>query len=147
MPSTVALIISIGASMLASSAASQSSRVQLRKSPGGGPPALLTRMSGCGQAASAAARPAGVTMSAATVMTSTPVAARISVAVFSSASAPRATSVTLTPSRARAKAQPRPSPLLDAQTSAALPLIPRSMFSLSGKRDQPVEGFRLLDAG
>jgi hypothetical protein len=46
--------------MLASSAAIQSSRVQLRKSPGGGPPALLTRISGCGQAASAAARPSGV---------------------------------------------------------------------------------------
>jgi hypothetical protein len=46
MPSTVALISSIGVSMLASSALIQSSRVQLRKSPGGGPPALLIRMSG-----------------------------------------------------------------------------------------------------
>ena len=41
MPSTVALISSIGVSMLASIALIQSSRVQLRKSPGGGPPALL----------------------------------------------------------------------------------------------------------
>jgi hypothetical protein len=49
MPSTVALISSIGASMLASSAASQSSRDQSRKSPGGGPPALLTRMSAAGR--------------------------------------------------------------------------------------------------
>jgi hypothetical protein len=53
MPSTVALISSIGVSMFASIAAIQSSRVHSRKSPGGGPPALLTRMSTCGQAASA----------------------------------------------------------------------------------------------
>ena len=59
MPSTVALISSIGVSMLASIALIQSSRVQLRKSPGGGPPALLIRMSGLGQAFSAAARPSG----------------------------------------------------------------------------------------
>ena len=59
MPSTVALISSIGVSMLASIALIQSSRVQLRKSPGGGPPALLIRMSGSGQAFSAASRPAG----------------------------------------------------------------------------------------
>jgi len=53
-PSTVALISSIGVSMLASIALIQSSRVQLRKSPGGGPPALFTRMSGSGQAFSTA---------------------------------------------------------------------------------------------
>src|SRR5215471_8700035 len=63
MPSTVALISSIGVSMLASTALIQSSRVQLRKSPGGGPPALLMRMSGSGQAFSTASRPAGVVMS------------------------------------------------------------------------------------
>ena len=57
MPSTVALISSIGVSMLASIALIQSSRVQLRKSPGGGPPALLIRISGSGQAFSAASRP------------------------------------------------------------------------------------------
>ena len=45
MPSTVALISSIGVSMLASSALIQASRSQSRKSPGGGPPALVTRMS------------------------------------------------------------------------------------------------------
>jgi hypothetical protein len=39
--------------MFASIAFSQSSRVHLRKSPGGGPPALLIRMSGFGHAASA----------------------------------------------------------------------------------------------
>ena len=71
MPSTVALISSIGVSMLASIALIQSSRVQLRKSPGGGPPALLIRMSGSGQAFSAASRPAGVVMSPATSVTVT----------------------------------------------------------------------------
>ena len=38
-------------------------------SPGGGPPAFVTRMSGCGHAASAAARPSGVVMSQATAVT------------------------------------------------------------------------------
>jgi hypothetical protein len=72
MPSTVALISSIGVSMLASSALIQSSRVQLRKSPGGGPLALLTRISGSGQALSTASRPAGVVMSPTTSVTVTP---------------------------------------------------------------------------
>ena len=49
MPSTVALMSSIGVSMLASSALIQTSRSHSRKSPGGGPPALVTRMSGDGQ--------------------------------------------------------------------------------------------------
>jgi len=71
MPSTVALISSIGVSMLASIALIQSSRVQLRKSPGGGPPALLIKISGSGQAFSAASRPAGVVMSPATSVTVT----------------------------------------------------------------------------
>ena len=62
----------------------------VRKSPGGGPPALLTRMSGSGQAASAASRPSGVVMSPATSITFTPIGLRISSAVSSSASAPRA---------------------------------------------------------
>ena len=72
MPSTVALINSIGVSMLASIALIQSSRFQLRKSPGGGPPALLIRISGSGQAFSAASRPAGVAMSPATSVTVRP---------------------------------------------------------------------------
>ena len=76
MPSTVALMSSIGVSMLASSARIHASRSQSRKSPGGGPPALLTRMSGCGHAASAAARPSGVVMSHATHATARPARAR-----------------------------------------------------------------------
>src|SRR6195256_4201361 len=95
MPSTVALISSIGVSMLASIALIQSSRVQLRKSPGGGPPALLIRMSGSGQAFSTASRPAGVVMSPTTSVTVTSgLALRISSAGFFNTSAPRAVSVT-----------------------------------------------------
>src|SRR6185312_7303908 len=69
--STVARISSIGVSMLASSALIQTSRFHSRKSPGGGPPALLTRMSGSGQEANAALRPSAVVMSQATVVTLT----------------------------------------------------------------------------
>ena len=98
MPSTVKRIISIGESIMASSAAIQSSRDQSRKSPGSGPSALLSRISGSGHAASAAARPAPLVISAATVLTLTPVAAAISAPVFSSASRRRATMVTSTPS-------------------------------------------------
>ena len=57
---------------MVSSAEIQSSRVQVRKSPGRRPSALFTRMSGAGQAASAASRPCGVVMSAATAVTVTP---------------------------------------------------------------------------
>src|SRR4030081_3509560 len=57
MPSTVALISMIGVSMLALTAFCQSSTDHSRKSPCGGPPPLLTRMSGVGQGASAAGGP------------------------------------------------------------------------------------------
>src|SRR5215831_11925816 len=63
MPSTVALISMIGVSMLLLTAFCQSSTDHSRKSPCGGPPQLLTRMSGLGHALSAAARPASVEMS------------------------------------------------------------------------------------
>ncbi len=129
MPSTVALIRKIGVSMLASSARSHASRSHSRKSPGGGPPALLTRMSGLGHAWSSAARTASVVTSPATVVTRTPVASRISFAAASSASLVRALIVRFTPSRASDMAQPLPSPLLAAQTIAFLPLIPRSMVA------------------
>ncbi|MNT54468.1 hypothetical protein D3C72_1916370 [compost metagenome] len=127
MPSTVALISSMGVSMLALSATIQSSHVHWRKSPGLGPAALVTRMSGAGQASRTSARPCTVVTSAATVHTCTPVASRMSLAVASSACAPRATMVSDAPSSASANAHARPSPLLAAQTSAVLPLIPRSM--------------------
>src|ERR1700756_5134874 len=57
MPSITALINIIGVSMLALTAFCQSSTDHSRKSPCGGPPQLLTRMSGFGQAARAAAGP------------------------------------------------------------------------------------------
>ena len=130
IPSTVALMSSIGASMLAVTPRIQSSRDQSRKSPGGGPPALLTSMSGSGQAASRARWPSGAVTSQATALTSTPVAARISAAVASSGPGVRAAMVTPAPSRARDIAQARPSPLLDAQTIALRPDRPRSMVNL-----------------
>ena len=47
----------IGVNMLPSTALRQSSSAKSLKSPGGGPPALLMRMSGLGQAASSCLRP------------------------------------------------------------------------------------------
>ena len=99
MPSTVALMSSIGVSMLASIARIHASRSQSRKSPGGGPPALVTRMSGSGHAASAAARPSGVVMSHATSRAGRRRSPR---AVCASVASVRATIVTSTPSRASA---------------------------------------------
>ena len=126
--STVALISAIGVSMLASSAASHCSRSQSRKSPGGGPPALFTRMSMRGAAASAAARPVSVVMSPATATTCTAgLSARSFAACACSASSPRAVITTLTPSAASASAQPAPRPFEAAHTRAHLPEIPRSM--------------------
>mmetsp|Transcript_41080 Transcript_41080/g.114270 ORF Transcript_41080/g.114270 Transcript_41080/m.114270 type:complete len:272 (-) Transcript_41080:830-1645(-) len=126
--STVAWISSMGASMLASSAAIHCARSQSRKSPGGGPPALLMRMSTCGQAASAAARPCGVAMSPATARTSTAgFSARSAAAVACRSASPRAVMTTWAPSPTSASAQPRPSPLLAAHTRAQRPFNPRSM--------------------
>ena len=70
IPGSTACISAIGVSMLASSALMKSSRPQSDHSPGGGPPALVTRMSN-GPCASTAARPASVVMSPATVTTFT----------------------------------------------------------------------------
>src|SRR5438445_11778504 len=83
IPSTVALISMIGVSMLALTAFCQSSTDHSRKSQCGGPPQLLTRISGLGQAASAAARPASVEMSPGTAVTFEPVSLRIASAVCS----------------------------------------------------------------
>src|SRR6185436_4126516 len=116
----------MGVIMLPSTALRQSSSAKSLKSPGGGPPALLMRMSGSGQAASSALRPASVVTAHTTGVTFTPVGPS-SLAVAWSASAPRAQIVTLTPSRASAWAQPLPNPFDAAQTMAFLPLMPRSM--------------------
>src|SRR5215216_4220929 len=130
MPSTDALMNSIGVSMLASIALIQASRSQSRKSPGGGPPALLMMMSGSGQAASTCLRPASVVTSTAIGVTFTPVFLRISSAVASSSTLVRALITKSTPSCASAMAQPLPSPLLAAQTIALRPLMPISIASL-----------------
>lgn len=136
----------MGVSMLASTAAMKSSRLQSLHMPGGGPPAFVTRMSALGAAAITLARSTSAVMSPATVVTSTPWAARIPEAVASSASAPRALMTRLTPASASASAQPRPSPLDAAQTIAVRPLIPRSMSlpphsrnasAARGNRNQP----------
>jgi len=124
MPSTTARISMMGVIMLALTASCHVFSSQSRKSPSGGPPALLTRMSGAGHAASTAARPSGVVMSQTTAVTPTPVSLRISSAVASSRPRERALITRSTPSRARAWAQPRPSPWLDAHTMALRPRIP-----------------------
>ena len=127
MPSTLALMNSMGVSMLASSALIQSSRFQSRKLPGGGPPALLTMMSGSGQAASTCLRPSSVVTSTATAVTFTPYFFLISSAGASSSDLVRALMTRSTPSPASAMAQPLPSPLLAAQTMALRPLMPISI--------------------
>ena len=130
IPSTVALMSSIGVSMLASSARSHASRSQSRKSPGGGPPALLTRMSG--SRASRERRGAALRRrDVARDLTDRSPGARRRSPPPCAAARPRvrATIVTSQPASASACAQPRPSPLLAAQTSARRPAIPRSMAS------------------
>ena len=100
----------------------------------GGPPQLFTRMSGLGQAASAAARPASVEMSPGTAVTLAPVSFRISAAVCSRVSSVRAVIVNSTPARPSDIAQARPNPLLAAQTRALRPLMRKSnMWSSSGE--------------
>src|SRR5687768_16635734 len=129
MPSTVALISSMGVSMLASTALIQASRSQSRKSPGGGPPAFVTTMSKSLRKANTFARPSGVVMSTAIGSTcvpfGTPGSARKRSAAACKASAVRATMTTCAPSRASACAQPKPKPLLAPQTSAHLPVMPK----------------------
>src|SRR5258708_25368365 len=122
MPSIVALISMIGVSMLALTAFCQSSTDHSRKSPCGGPPQLLTRISGLGQAASAAARPASVVMSPGTAVTLAPVAARNSGAAASRSDPLRAGTTPSTPSLPTHPCPAFPSPLLAAPTVALLPL-------------------------
>ena len=131
MPSTTALISMMGVTMLPFTAFIQAVSSHSRKSPRGGPPALFTRMSGSGHAASTLARPSGVVMSAATAVTVRPVAERISAAVASSSLAVRELITKSTPFLASDIAQAFPSPLLAAHTIAFLSLMPRSMVVLA----------------
>ena len=66
MPSTVALMSSIGVSMLASIARSHASRSQSRKSPGGGPPGVVDQDVRLRARRERRAAPFGVVMSHAT---------------------------------------------------------------------------------
>src|SRR5947209_12024118 len=84
-------------------------------------------MSGWGQAARSAARPSVVPTSAATVLTLAPVSRTISLAAASSARSSRPFITTSQPASASAVAQAFPRPLLEAQTTALRPLMPRSM--------------------
>ena len=133
MPSMVAFISSMGVNMFASTALIQASRSHSRKSPLGGPPALVTTMSkflpGPPATDQMAARPASVVMSCATGNTVTP-CWRKPAAEASRTAAPRETITRFTPACASALAQPQPKPLLAPPTSAHLPLMPKSMFSL-----------------
>ena len=92
------------------------------KIAGRGPPALLTRISGVGQAASTSSRPSSVVMSAAIGITSTSVPARMCSDAALSASWPRALITRSTPSRAvRQRIHAREDAHPDAQDCADLP--------------------------
>ncbi len=121
--------------MFASRALIQSSEVNVRKSPAGGPPALLIRISGEAVTSSANDLPSTDVISAATVFTSTLEAFLIFCAATSSASCPRATKTILTPSSASASAHAKPKPLLPAQTKAHFPFKPKSITP-------PLAGFK-----
>ena len=110
IPSMTRCTSSIGVTMFMVTPASSASRSSSRKSRNGGPPLLFTRMSGAGQAAIRASCPSRVETSAATGITSTPVALRISSAVDSSRARLRALMTTATPASASANAHALPSP-------------------------------------
>ncbi len=129
MPSMVFWISSIATIMLPTTPSIICWRVSSRKSFSGGPPLLLTRMSGSAQAAKSCFWPSGVATSAITGVIFAPVlpsAAAASLSFFSS----RPLITTSHPASANALAQPKPSPRLEAQTMALRPAIPRSMNAL-----------------
>src|SRR5271165_3019680 len=106
-----------------------SSRVISAKALNGGPPLLLTRMSASGQAAISAARVAGSSRSPATSRTVRPVDSRMSFAADASRPRSRPLTTSSQPASASASAQARPKPLLEAQTTALRPAIPRSILN------------------
>ena len=126
MPSTTARMSIRGASMLLFTASCHSLSLQSAKRPGGGPPLLVTRMSGAGRACSTRARPSVLSRSPTTGMTDTS-SASISFAVASRVVSSRPLITRLQPSCANARAQALPSPREEAQTMALLPASPRSM--------------------
>ena len=130
-----AFIRAIGVSILASSALMKSSRSQSVHMPGGGPPALVTRISTSPAAASTLARPSSLVMSAAMASTSTPYLSLISLAAACNGPSVRAFITRCTPSAAKASAHPRPNPFDDAHTSARFPAIPVSIANSPASND------------
>src|SRR5690606_8361028 len=127
LPTTTAWISKMPLSMLLSTAALHVAWSHCPASPGAGPPLLVTKMSGDGQAASSAARPASVPTSPMTATGGWPDTAAISAAAACSACALRPLMTTMQPSRASAKAHAFPSPLEEAQMMALRPAMPRSI--------------------
>jgi hypothetical protein len=127
IPGNTACISISAATMLPSIAASQSFLPISRNGRGLGPALLFTRISGCGQAASSAARPASVVTSPTTSRTSPFATLRMSAAASANRPRSRPFTTTCTPSAASASAQAFPKPLRDAQMMAVRPAIPRSM--------------------
>ena len=129
MSSMTPLIISIGVIMFIVTPSVMASRSSSRKSRKGGPPLLLIRMSAPGVASSNACWHCGSDTLPATVITLMSGArCRISCAVVASTFSSRPFNVTCTPFRANEMAQALPRPLLEAQTMALRPLMPRSMM-------------------
>ena len=133
--------------ILALMAAIQSSQSQSRKSHGGSPPALLTRMSGLGQTAKVALRPSTVVISATTVVTLAPVILRMSSAIasrfpFGTCSNRDARSLT---SKQHSAGSPRP--LEDAKTNTLFTrnswihcLIPYCLVSSNSSSTERING-------
>ena len=129
MSSMTPLIISIGVIIFIVTPSVMASRSSSRKSRKGGPPLLLIRMSAPGVASSSACWHCGSETLPATVITSISGArCRISCAVVASTLSSRPFNVTCTPFLASEMAQALPRPLLEAQTMALRPFMPRSMM-------------------
>jgi len=104
IPSITSRIKRSGAIRLASTAPIQSSRSHCWNRPGGGPPLLVTRMSGVGQASSRASRVSGSAMSPTTVDTVEPTSSRSAAAAASRRPGSRPLRTTWTPSWASERA-------------------------------------------
>ena len=118
----------------------KSSSVQSKKFPGGGPPLLLIKISGSGQAFIIFSLPSLVLWSVATPITFTPVAFLISSHEFSRQSYPRDYKNKSTHSQARAIALPLPIPALPPLIIAFFPLIPKS---IAHPKNNHIYNFRL----
>ena len=106
----------------------QSSLFQSLKSPGGGPPALFTRISGLGQSSISLICCSLEVISAQNSITFTSYFSLNSLAVEDKTSSFLPLITKSTPSEASASAHPLPNPLLEAQTIAFFPLIPMSIL-------------------